>query len=176
MNTSTNQIIKERLHQRSSQAPATVMKLTDSILNVGSTNISALITSTPIGLIAEQLQDSDKYTPPTIKPPDYIPSIRNPPLAPKRQNTRNVYEEKTSFFQICLFFSLLFSRQQYGFDDTTASASTATLLHRHELASTSLSDTRKTIGTRKVSLSFLIQINSETFIISTILNKKTPKF
>jgi hypothetical protein len=68
------------------------MKLTDSILNVGSTNIPGIVTSTPIGLIADQLQDNDKYTPPTIKPPDYIPSLRNPPLAPKRQNTRNVYE------------------------------------------------------------------------------------
>lgn len=90
MNTSINQTVKERNQQRSSQAPASVMKLTDSILNVGSANLSALITSTPIGLIADQLQDSDKYTPPTIKPPDYIPSLRNPPLAPKRQNTRNV--------------------------------------------------------------------------------------
>ncbi|CAF3459439.1 unnamed protein product [Rotaria sp. Silwood1] len=129
MNTSTNQTIRERQQPRSLQAPATVMKLTDSILNVGPTNVSAIITSTPIGLITDQLQDNDKYTPPTIKPPDYIPSLRNPPLAPKRQNTRNV--------------------QQYGFDDTTASGSTATLIHPHELASTSLSDTRKTIGTRK---------------------------
>jgi hypothetical protein len=48
-------------------------------------------------------------------------------------------------------YSFVFTRQQYGFDDTTASGSTATLSHRHELASTSLSDTRKTIGTRKVS-------------------------
>src|ERR1700722_10182707 len=95
MNTSTNQTIKERQQQRSLQAPATVMKLTDSILNVGSTNISAIVTSTPIGLIADQLQDNDKYTPPTIKPPDYIPSLRNPPLAPKRQNTRNVYERES---------------------------------------------------------------------------------
>ena len=92
MNTSTNQTIKERQQQRSSQAPTAVMKLTDSILNVGSTNIPGIVTSTPIGLIADQLQDNDKYTPPTIKPPDYIPSLRNPPLAPKRQNTRNVYE------------------------------------------------------------------------------------
>ncbi|CAF0901512.1 unnamed protein product [Rotaria sp. Silwood1] len=129
MNTSTNQTIRERQQPRSLQAPATVMKLTDSILNFGPTNVSAIITSTPIGLITDQLQDNDKYTPPTIKPPDYIPSLRNPPLAPKRQNTRNV--------------------QQYGFDDTTASGSTATLIHPHELASTSLSDTRKTIGTRK---------------------------
>jgi hypothetical protein len=60
------------------------MKLTDSILNVGPN----LITSTPIGLLSEQLQDNDNYTPPTIKPPDYIPTLRNPPLAPKRQNTR----------------------------------------------------------------------------------------
>lgn len=89
MNTSTNQTIKER-QQRSLQAPANIMKLTDSIFNVGSTNLSAMITSTPIGLIAEQLQDNDKYTPPTIKPPDCIPSLRNPPLAPKRQNSRNV--------------------------------------------------------------------------------------
>ena len=126
------------------------MKLTDSILNVGSTNLSALITSTPIGLIADQLQESDKYTPPTIKPPDYIPSLRNPPLAPKRQNTRNVYADDRCFSSST---HLLFSsyRQQYGFDDTTASASTATLLQQHELASTSLTDTRKTIGTRKVS-------------------------
>jgi hypothetical protein len=102
MNTSTNQTIKERQQQRSLQAPATVMKLTDSILNVGSTNISAIVTSTPIGLIADQLQDNDKYTPPTIKPPDYIPSLRNPPLAPKRQNTRNVYERKINF-KIFLF-------------------------------------------------------------------------
>lgn len=109
MNTSTNQTIKERQQQRSLQAPTAVMKLTDSILNVGSTNISAIITSTPIGLIADQLQDNDKYTPPTIKPPDYIPSLRNPPLAPKRQNTRNVYDrkdlkKKLFFFIICLFF------------------------------------------------------------------------
>ncbi|CAF4138616.1 unnamed protein product, partial [Rotaria sp. Silwood2] len=129
MNTSTNQTIRDRQPPRSLQAPATIMKLTDSILNVGSTNVSAIITSTPIGLITDQLQDNDKYTPPTIKPPDYIPSLRNPPLAPKRQNTRNV--------------------QPYGFDDTTASGSTATLIHPHELASTSLSDARKTIGTRK---------------------------
>lgn len=107
MNTSTNQTIKERQQQRSSQAPTAVMKLTDSILNVGSTNISALVTSTPIGLIAEQLQDNDKYTPPTIKPPDYIPSLRNPPLAPKRQNTRNVYERKSTkniFQKKCFLF------------------------------------------------------------------------
>jgi hypothetical protein len=137
------------------------MKLTDSILNVGSTNISALVTSTPIGLIADQLQDNDKYTPPTIKPPDYIPSLRNPPLAPKRQNTRNVYD-KQLIWSIHLFFFFFSWSQQYGFDDTTASGSTATLLHRHELASTSLSDTRKTIGTRKVSsrLFFLSQIMS----------------
>ncbi|CAF1067594.1 unnamed protein product [Adineta steineri] len=149
MNTSTNQPIKERQHQqqRSLQAPATVMKLTDSILNVGSTNISAIITSTPIGLIADQLQDNDKYTPPTIKPPDYIPSLRNPPLAPKRQNTRNV--------------------QQYGFDDTTASGSTATLLHRHELASTSLSDTRKTIGTRKENKSIRAPTKRTTRLTKT---------
>jgi len=76
MNTSTK--------ERPLLAPVPVMKLTESVLNVGST----LITSTPIGLFAEQLQDNDNYTPPTIKPPDYIPSIRNPPLAPKRQNTR----------------------------------------------------------------------------------------
>ncbi|CAF1468055.1 unnamed protein product [Rotaria magnacalcarata] len=129
MNTSANQTIRERQQPRSVQAPASVMKLTDSILNVGSNNVSGIITSTPIGLIADQLQDNDKYTPPTIRPPDYIPSLRNPPLAPKRQNTRNV--------------------QQYGFDDTTASASTTALIHRHEIASTSLSDSRKTIGTRK---------------------------
>jgi hypothetical protein len=67
------------------------MKLTDSMLNVGSTNISGIITSTPIGLLSEQLQDNDNYTPPTIKPPDYVPSLRNPPLAPKRQNTRMMY-------------------------------------------------------------------------------------
>ncbi|CAF1273517.1 unnamed protein product [Adineta steineri] len=149
MNTSTNQPIKERQHQqqRSLQAPATVMKLTDSILNVGSTNISAIITSTPIGLLADQLQDNDKYTPPTIKPPDYIPSLRNPPLAPKRQNTRNV--------------------QQYGFDDTTASGSTATLSHRHELASTSLSDTRKTIGTRKENKSIRAPTKRTTRLTKT---------
>lgn len=106
MNTSTNQTIKERQQQRSSQAPTCVMKLTDSILNVGSTNISALVTSTPIALIAEQLQDNDKYTPPTIKPPDYIPSLRNPPLAPKRQNTRNVYERKIDQERFFSFFFL----------------------------------------------------------------------
>ncbi|CAF3338451.1 unnamed protein product [Rotaria socialis] len=129
MNTSANQTIRERQQPRSVQAPASIMKLTDSILNVGSNNVSGIITSTPIGLIADQLQDNDKYTPPTIRPPDYIPSLRNPPLAPKRQNTRNV--------------------QQYGFDDATASASTTALIHRHEIASTSLGDSRKTIGTRK---------------------------
>jgi anaphase-promoting complex subunit 3 len=147
MNTSTNQTIKERQQQRSSQAPAIVMKLTDSILNVGSTNIPGIVTSTPIGLIADQLQDNDKYTPPTIKPPDYIPSLRNPPLAPKRQNTRNV--------------------QQYGFDDTTASGSTATLLSRHELASTSLSDTRKTIGTRKENKSIRATTKRTTRLTKT---------
>lgn len=88
MNTSSNHSMKERIQQRSFQAPATVMKLTDSMLNVASTNLSGLITSTPVGLLSEQLQDHDNYTPPTIKPPDYIPSLRNPPLAPKRQNTR----------------------------------------------------------------------------------------
>ena len=60
------------------------MKLTDSILNVS----SGIITSTPIGPLSEQLQDNDNYTPATIKLPDFIPSLRNPPLAPKRQNTR----------------------------------------------------------------------------------------
>ncbi|CAF0831303.1 unnamed protein product [Adineta steineri] len=129
INTNTNLPIKERSQQRLSQTPATVMKLTDSILNVGSTNISGIITSTPIGLLSEQLQDNDKYTPPTIKPPDYIPTIRNPPLAPKRQNTRMLH--------------------QYGFDDTSTSASTATILHKHDIASTSISDTRKTASTRK---------------------------
>jgi hypothetical protein len=84
--------MKERSQQRLLQAPAIVMKLTDSMLNVGSTNISGIITSTPIGLLSEQLQDNDNYTPPTIKPPDYVPSLRNPPLAPKRQNTRMMYE------------------------------------------------------------------------------------
>jgi hypothetical protein len=83
------------------------MKLTDSMLNVASTNISGIITSTPIGLLSEQLQDNDNYTPPTIKPPDYVPSIRNPPLAPKRQNTRMMYAEISrenslfSFFPFC---------------------------------------------------------------------------
>ncbi|CAF0941324.1 unnamed protein product [Adineta steineri] len=129
INTNTNLPIKERSQQRLSQTPAAVMKLTDSILNVGSTNISGIITSTPIGLLSEQLQDNDKYTPPTIKPPDYIPTIRNPPLAPKRQNTRMLH--------------------QYGFDDTSTSASTATILHKHDIASTSISDTRKTASTRK---------------------------
>jgi len=85
-------VIKERSQQRLLQVPGIVMKLTDSILNVGPTNISGLITSTPIGLLSEQLQDNDNYTPPTIKPPDYIPTLRNPPLAPKRQNTRMMYE------------------------------------------------------------------------------------
>lgn len=85
--------MKERSQQRLSQPPATVMKLTDSMLNVASTHISGLVTSTPIGLLSEQLQDHDNYTPPTIKPPDYIPSLRNPPLAPKRQNTRMMYGE-----------------------------------------------------------------------------------
>ena len=67
------------------------MKLTDSIFNVESTNVSNIITSTPIGFITDQLQDNnDKYTPPTIKLPDSIPSLRNPPLAPKRQNSRNL--------------------------------------------------------------------------------------
>ena len=88
MNTSSNLSMKERAQQRSVQAPAIVMKLTDSMLNVASSNLTGLITSTPIGLLSEQLQDHDNYTPPTIKPPDYIPSLRNPPLAPKRQNTR----------------------------------------------------------------------------------------
>ncbi|CAF4199140.1 unnamed protein product, partial [Rotaria sordida] len=74
-------------------------------------------------------EDNDKYTPPTIKLPDYIPTLRNPPLAPKRQNTRMI--------------------QQYGFDDATTPTSTATILHRHEIASTSISDTRKTTSTRK---------------------------
>ncbi|CAF1365172.1 unnamed protein product [Adineta steineri] len=129
INTNTNLPIKERSQQRLSQTPAAVMKLTDSILNVGSTNISGIITSTPIGLLSEQLQDNDKYTPPTIKPPDYIPTIRNPPLAPKRQNTRMLH--------------------QYGFDDTSTSASTATILHKHDIASTSISETRKTASTRK---------------------------
>jgi hypothetical protein len=54
------------------------------------------------------------------------------------------------------FFSSDFSssslRQQYGFDDTTASASTATLSHRHEIASTSINEIRKTASTRKVGL------------------------
>ncbi|CAF2495598.1 unnamed protein product [Rotaria sp. Silwood2] len=156
MNTSTNQTIRDRQPPRSLQAPATIMKLTDSILNVGSTNVSAIITSTPIGLITDQLQDNDKYTPPTIKPPDYIPSLRNPPLAPKRQNTRNV--------------------QPYGFDDTTASGSTATLIHPHELASTSLSDARKTIGTRKTTRRTII---GQSHVLSTSNNvlaqsKTTP--
>jgi len=147
IDTSTNQTIRERQQQRSSQAPATVMKLTDSILNVGSTNLSALITSTPIGLIADQLQDTDKYTPPTIKPPDYIPSLRNPPLAPKRQNSRNV--------------------QQFGFDDTAPSASTATLLQRHDLASTSLTESRKTIGTRKENKSVRAPTKRNTRLTKT---------
>lgn len=97
MNISLNIPIKERSQQRLLQAPATIMKLTDSILNVDSTNISGVITSTPIGLLSEQLQDNDKYTPPTIKPPDYISTIRNPPLAPKRQNTRMMYDEISTF-------------------------------------------------------------------------------
>lgn len=146
MNTSTNQTIKER-QQRTLQAPASIMKLTDSICNVSSTNHSAVITSTPIVLIAEQLQDNDKYTPTTIKPPDYIPSLRNPPLAPKRQNSRNV--------------------QQYGFNDTTPSGSTATLSHPHEIASTSISDTRKTIGTRKENKSIRAPTKRTTRLTKT---------
>ncbi|CAF3338443.1 unnamed protein product [Rotaria socialis] len=156
MNTSANQTIRERQQPRSVQAPASIMKLTDSILNVGSNNVSGIITSTPIGLIADQLQDNDKYTPPTIRPPDYIPSLRNPPLAPKRQNTRNV--------------------QQYGFDDATASASTTALIHRHEIASTSLGDSRKTIGTRKTTRRTII---GQSHVLSTSNNvlaqsKATP--
>jgi hypothetical protein len=119
----TNLPIKERSHQRLLQAPSTV----NSILNIDSANISGIITLTPIGLLSEQLQDNDKYTPPTIKPPDYIPSLRNPPLAPKRQNTRMI--------------------QQYEFDDTTTPT---TILHRHDIASTSISETMKTTSTRKV--------------------------
>ncbi|CAF0843027.1 unnamed protein product [Adineta ricciae] len=129
INTSTSLPIKERPQQRLFPAPAYVMKLTDSILNVDSANISASITSTPIGLLSEQLQDGDKYTPPTIKPPDNIPTLRNPPLAPKRQNTRML--------------------QQYGFDDTSTPISTATLIHKHDMASTSISEAKKTASTRK---------------------------
>ncbi|CAF3338656.1 unnamed protein product [Rotaria socialis] len=148
MNISSNIPIKERSQQRLLQAPATVMKLTDSILNVDSTNISGVITSTPIGLLSEQLQDNDKYTPPTIKPPDYIPTIRNPPLAPKRQNTRMI--------------------QQYGFDDVTTSTSTTAILHRHEIASTSISDTRKaTTSTRKENKSIRATTKRNTRVTKT---------
>ncbi|CAF0987814.1 unnamed protein product [Rotaria sp. Silwood1] len=147
INISSNLPIKERSQQRLSQAPATIMKLTDSILNVGSTNISGVITSTPIGLLSEQLQDNDKYTPPTIKPPDYIPTLRNPPLAPKRQNTRMI--------------------QQYGFDDTMTPTSTATILHRHEIASTSISDTRKTTSTRKENKSIRSTTKRNTRVTKT---------
>ncbi|UJR20937.1 hypothetical protein I4U23_024046 [Adineta vaga] len=129
INTSTNLPMKERSQSRLFQAPTTIMKLTDSILNVDSANISANITSTPIALLSEQLQDGDKFTPPTIKPPDYIPTLRNPPLAPKRQNTRML--------------------QQYGCDDTSTPVSTTTLLHKHEIASTSISEAKKTASTRK---------------------------
>ena len=73
-------------------------------------------------------------------------------------------------FDSCIYSSLLSHRQQYGFDDTTASGSTATLLHRHELASTSLSDTRKTIGTRKVSFKGFPQRNEFGERISDIHN------
>ncbi|CAF3821508.1 unnamed protein product [Rotaria magnacalcarata] len=147
-NISSNISIKERSQQRLLQAPATVMKLTDSILNVDSTNISGVITSTPIGLLSEQLQDNDKYTPPTIKPPDYIPTIRNPPLAPKRQNTRMI--------------------QQYGFDDVTTPTSTAAILHRHEIASTSISDTRKaTTSTRKENKSIRATTKRNTRVTKT---------
>jgi anaphase-promoting complex subunit 3 len=142
INTSTNLPIKERSQQRLLQAPVTVMKLTDSILNVGSTNISGIITSTPIGLLSEQLQDNDNYTPPTIKPPDYVPSLRNPPLAPKRQNTRMM--------------------QQYEFDDSTTPVSTAALLHRHEIASTSISEARKTASTRKENKSIRVPTKRNT--------------
>jgi hypothetical protein len=42
--------------------------------------------------------------------------------------------------------------QQYEFDDTTTST---TILHRHDIASTSISETRKTTSTRKVEILFM---------------------
>jgi hypothetical protein len=53
-----------------------------------------------------------------------------------------------------LFFC--FSRQQYEFDDSNTPLSTAAILHRHEIASTSICETRKTASTRKVC--FLIEL------------------
>lgn len=147
---SENQIIDNSMNtstkERPLQASAPVMKLTESLLNVGST----LITSTPIGLFAEQLQDNDNYTPPTIKPPDYIPSIRNPPLAPKRQNTRMM--------------------QQYEFDDATTPVSSGTIIHRNEIASTSISEARKGPSIKKENKS----IRGPTKRTTRVTQKRPP--
>lgn len=70
------------------------MKLTDPLLSMDTshtpniTTSSTTTTSTPICAYLEPLQDQDKYTPPTIKTTEFLPTLKNPPLAPKRQNTR----------------------------------------------------------------------------------------
>ena len=48
----------------------------------------------------------------------------------------------------CILFCLF--RQQYEFDDSTTPISTATLARRNEIASTSISETRKVTSTKKV--------------------------
>jgi len=120
---------KEQYSQSPTQISAPVMKLTDSMLNMDTTHTpstTTTTTSTPICAHFEQFQEHDKFTPPTIKTTEFLPTLKNPPLAPKRQNTRII--------------------QPYDFDRTS---STGTLSQRDDIASTSISDSRKVTSTRK---------------------------
>ena len=82
---------KEQYSQSPTPMSAPVMKLTDSMLNMDTLHTpstTTTTTSTPICAHFEQFQEHDKYTPPTIKTTEFLPTLKNPPLAPKRQNTR----------------------------------------------------------------------------------------
>ncbi|CAF0757012.1 unnamed protein product [Didymodactylos carnosus] len=132
-----NQIIEQtNVNNNIKQTQQQIVKLADNLLNVGTTINVGLITSTPIDRIADSDQDLiDKFTPPTIMTPTWVPSLRNPPLAPKRTNNR--------------------VGQQFEYDESSTSTSTTALVatitshHRREATSATINDTRKTTSTRK---------------------------
>ncbi|CAF1093320.1 unnamed protein product, partial [Didymodactylos carnosus] len=98
-----NQIIKQtNVNNNIKQTQQQIVKLADNLLNVADSDQDLI----------------DKFTPPTIMTPTWVPSLRYPPLAPKRTNNR--------------------VGQQFEYDESSTSTSTTALVatitshHRRE--------------------------------------------
>jgi hypothetical protein len=133
------------------QIPAPVMRLAQSTLNIDSMHLLCATTSTPISAVVDHFSEADKFTPPTIKTTDNMPTLRNPPLAPKRQNTRIMFVKK--HHESSIFTCLDVRRPSYHIGEMTEAESSRSRTHNEDMASTSLTDSRKVASNRKVNQS-----------------------